>query len=119
VRAQEHSRLSGCAAAPSIASDVGPLFGPRAALKDAAKSARSVEHESASLGQELWRLVRELAAEPPPESRPVVGNGRFRAEHVLDLGDRPGVIDWDGFRRGARLAKFRRYEPAGRSARLS
>jgi hypothetical protein len=49
----------------------------------------------------------------------LVRNGSFRAEHVLDLGDRPGVIDWDGFRRGARLAKFRRYEPAGRSARLS
>jgi hypothetical protein len=30
-----------------------------------------------------------------------VGNGSFRAEHVLDLGGRPGVIDWDGFRRRA------------------
>jgi hypothetical protein len=88
-------------AAPSIAIDVGPLFGPRAALKDAAKSARSVEQESASLGRELWRLVRALASEPPPEKRPILGNGSFRAEHVFDLGDRPGVIDWDGFRRGA------------------
>jgi hypothetical protein len=88
-------------AAPSIAIDVGPLFGPRAALKDAVKSARSVEQESASLGRELWRLVRELASEPPPEKRPIVGNASFRAEHVIDLGDRPGVIDWDGFRRGA------------------
>jgi hypothetical protein len=88
-------------AAPSIAIDVGPLFGPRAALKDAATSARSVAQESASLGRELWRLVRELASEPPPERRPIVGNGSFRAEHIFDLGDRPGVIDWDGFRRGA------------------
>jgi hypothetical protein len=88
-------------AAPSITIDVGPLFGPRAALKDAAKSARSVEQESASLGRDLWRLVRELASEPPAEKRPVLGNGSFRAEHVFDLGDRPGVIDWDGFRRGA------------------
>jgi hypothetical protein len=88
-------------AASSIAIDVGPLFGPRAALNDAARSARAVEDDRASLGRELWRLVRELAAEPPPETRPIVGNGSFRAEHVLDLGDRPGVIDWDGFRRGA------------------
>jgi hypothetical protein len=88
-------------AAPSIAIDVGPLFGPRSALKDAAKSARSVEEESPSLGRGLWRLVRELASEPPAQRRPIVGNGSFRPEHVLDLGDRPGVIDWDGFRRGA------------------
>lgn len=88
-------------AAPSLAIDVGPLFGPRAALKDAAKSARSVEQESAPLGRELWRLVRELASDPPAETRPIVGNGSFRAEHVIDLGGQPGVIDWDGFRRGA------------------
>jgi hypothetical protein len=81
--------------------DVGRLFGPERAVKDAGKSAATIAGANAALGREAAAIVAAMEARRPPGDGVGVSNGSFRPKHVLDLGDGPGVIDWDGFRRGA------------------
>jgi hypothetical protein len=81
--------------------DAGRLFGADRAVKDASKSAAMIASADADLGREAAAVVVVMDARRPPDGRVAVSNGSFRPKHVLDLVDGPGVIDWDGFRRGA------------------
>jgi hypothetical protein len=85
--------------APSIRVEVGPLFGHAAVLDDVRRSVRAIDDRDRDLGRQAREVASTISADPPLESDPIVSNGSFRAEHVLDLGDRPGVIDWDACRR--------------------
>jgi hypothetical protein len=80
--------------------DAGRLFGPERAVKDAGKSAASIADADAALGRQAAAVVAAMEERPPPGGGVAVSNGSFRPKHVLDLVDGPGVIDWDGFRRG-------------------
>jgi hypothetical protein len=81
--------------------DAGRLFGPERTVKDANKSAARIGGDNAALGREAAAVAAAMDAQRPPDGRVAVSNGSFRPKHVLDLADGPGVIDWDGFRRGA------------------
>jgi hypothetical protein len=81
--------------------DAGRLFGPERAVKDARKSAAAIAGADAPLGRQAVAVVAAMEERRPPAARVAVSNGSFRPKHVLDMVDGPGVIDWDGFRRGA------------------
>jgi hypothetical protein len=85
--------------AASMRVELGPVFGRESVLDDVRRSVRAIDEHDAGLGREARLLAGTISADPPLESGPIVSNGSFRAEHVLDLGDRPAVIDWDAFRR--------------------
>jgi aminoglycoside phosphotransferase (APT) family kinase protein len=80
--------------------DAGRLFGPERAVKDAGKSAAAIADADAALGRQAAAVVAAMEEQSPSGDRVAVSNGSFRPKHVLDLADGPGVIDWDGFRRG-------------------
>jgi hypothetical protein len=79
--------------------ELGPVFGQGSVLNDVRRSLRAIDEHDGELGREARVLAHTISADPPLESDPIVSNGSFRAEHVLDLGDRPALIDWDAFRR--------------------
>ena len=53
-----------------------------------------------TLGDAAVRLATRLAQVQPQEDRPRLVHGTLYARHVLDLGDGPGVIDWERFGQG-------------------
>ena len=53
-----------------------------------------------TLGDAAARLVGRLSQSEPQEDRPRLVHGTLYARHVLDLGDGPGVIDWQRFGQG-------------------
>ena len=53
-----------------------------------------------TLGDAATRLAATLAQTQSQEDRPRLVHGTFYARHVLDLGDGPGLIDWDRFGQG-------------------
>jgi len=53
-----------------------------------------------TLGDAATRLAATLARAQPREDAPRLVHGTFYARHVLDLGDGPGVIDWQRFGQG-------------------
>jgi hypothetical protein len=81
--------------------ELGRPYGPAAALQEVSRWARKIGRVDTELGAEASAVVTGLRAAPPPHRHEGVRHGDFSPEHVLDLGDGPGVIDWDSFRRGA------------------
>jgi Phosphotransferase enzyme family len=81
--------------------ELGRRYGPDAALQEVARWARKIVRVDSQLGAEASAVLARLRAARPPKGREGVRHGDFSPEHVLDLGDGPGVIDWDSFRRGA------------------
>jgi len=53
-----------------------------------------------TLGDPATRLAATLARAQPREDAPRLVHGTLYARHVLDLGDGPGLIDWDRFGQG-------------------
>jgi Phosphotransferase enzyme family len=84
-----------------LSPEMGRSYGPEAALRDVGQWSRRIGRVDAKLGTDASEVHRRLRAAPPPNAHRGVRHGDFSPEHVLDLGDGPGVIDWDGFRRGA------------------
>lgn len=80
--------------------ELGRRYGPDAALQEVARWARKIGRVDSELGAEASAVLAGLRAAPPPHGYEGVRHGDFSPEHVLDLGDGPGVIDWDSFRRG-------------------
>jgi Phosphotransferase enzyme family len=81
--------------------ELGRSYGPDAALQEVARWARKIGRVDSALGAEASAVLAGLRVVPPPHGREGVRHGDFSPEHVLDLGDGPGVIDWDSFRWGA------------------
>jgi hypothetical protein len=84
-----------------LSAEFGRSYGAEAALQDVAQWARRIGRADAELGTHASAVHARLREALPPSAHRGVRHGDFSPEHVLDLGDGPGVIDWDGFRRGA------------------
>ena len=67
--------------------------------RDWAASLVIVSNDSA-LGTAATKLVGMLAKTRPKSSAPHLVHGTLYARHILDLGDGPGVIDWQRFGQG-------------------
>lgn len=80
---------------------LGRSYGPDAALQEVARWTRKIGRVDSVLGAEASAVMTGLRAAPPPNGHEGVRHGDFSPEHVLDLGNGPGVIDWDSFRQGA------------------
>ena len=58
-------------------------------------AAGEIHAAAPDLGASAAALIGELAEALPAERVPVLSHGSFSINHVVDLGDGPGVIDWD------------------------
>jgi aminoglycoside phosphotransferase (APT) family kinase protein len=87
-------------AAAGVSIELGPLYGPDRALADVERWAKKVDRVDPDLGAPFSKLYQQLTATAPVGGQAALCHGDFSAEHVLDLGSGPGVIDWDSFRRG-------------------
>jgi hypothetical protein len=80
----------------------GPSRRVRDVLDDARSRAASLSEIDVELGPPATAVVELLERrEPRSPTRVVLQHGTFRADQVIDLGDGPGVLDWDSFARGA------------------
>jgi hypothetical protein len=80
-----------------VPSDVGDAFPPDAFLERVVRSAAVVAATAPELRALTVPLLAELERRLPPDRVRVLAHGSFSVNHVIDLGDGAGVIDWDGF----------------------
>lgn len=79
----------------------GPPVGADSLLEKALRWADDLGAAEAELGRIASAVARRLAATPPPERAPHLVHGSLYGRHILDMGDGPGLIDWDCFGQGA------------------
>ena len=88
----------------SRASDVRVKFAPPCGsgrmLYNAGTSAVGLGTTDPALGSAAKAVARTLLRGPPIERRPGLVHGTLYTRHILDLGDGPGVIDWQQFGQG-------------------
>ncbi len=84
----------------SLRLKLGPPFGAPRMLQRARKWAGALESADPGLGSVAMTLLGTLARTQPKEGTPHLVHGTLYARHVLDLGDGPGVIDWQRFGQG-------------------
>lgn len=71
-------------------------YGPTEVLDQARRWASHISNSHPSLQPKASRFVRRLGADmPDPGDNPGLRHGAFGLKHLFDLGDGPGVIDWD------------------------
>lgn len=75
----------------------GKDYGPASILDQARKWVGTLAGADPELGSEAAALLRELASTQPPEESHSLVHGTLYARHIIDTGDEPGLIDWDGF----------------------
>src|SRR5439155_954403 len=71
-----------------------------ALLKHHPGSRCTLASAAGELGGRAGAVWDRLAADIPPPGYSDLRHGSFYLSHVFDLGDGPGVIDWDSFRQG-------------------
>ncbi len=86
------------AAKPGVT--VGDPYDPPHALEDVHRYVCTIASAAGELGERAGTLRERLAANIPPPGYCDLRHGEFHLSHVFDLGDGPGVIDWDTFRQG-------------------
>jgi len=69
-------------------------------LYNAGTSAVGLGTTDPALGSAAKAVARTLLRGPPIERRPGLVHGTLYTRHILDLGDGPGVIDWQQFGQG-------------------
>ena len=79
---------------------LGAPLGAARLLERARKWAAVVGEADPSLNDAAQALVTALARTQPDDGTPRLVNGGLYADHVLDLGHGPGVIDWGRFGQG-------------------
>lgn len=80
----------------------GPQRGPREVLDDVRRRAAALGEAEPELAPLASAVVAALErAAPRRPMRIVLQHGTFRSDQIVDLGDGPGVVDWDSFGRGA------------------
>jgi len=87
-----------CAAALPVR--LGLPFGAARMLKRAREWVALLREADPTLGDAATRLAATLALALPREDAPRLVHGTFYARHLLDLGDGPGLIDWERFGQG-------------------
>jgi hypothetical protein len=86
------------AARPGVT--VGDPYDPPHALEDVHRYVCTIGSATGELGKRTGAVRDRLAANIPPPGYSDLRHGGFYLSHVFDLGDGPGVIDWDTFRQG-------------------
>ena len=86
--------------AASLPVTLGPSFGAARMLHRGRKWAAALAAADPTLGIAATELIGTLARNQPKENAPRLVHGTLYARHVLDLGDDPGVIDWQRFGQG-------------------
>jgi hypothetical protein len=87
-----------CAA--SLEVKLGPPLGAARMMERAHKWANALSTAHPALEAAATAVAGKLASTQPVESAPRLVHGGLYAEHVIDLGDGPGVIDWGRFGQG-------------------
>lgn len=95
-------RLAACwlQRAASLRVKLGRPFGAARMLQRAYKWVAALGAADRALGTSATALVGRLARTQPKEGAPRLVHGTLYARHVLDLGEGPGVIDWQRFGQG-------------------
>jgi len=86
------------AATPGLT--LGDPYDPPHALEDVHSYVCTIGTAAGELGGRAGAVRDRLAADIPPSGYSDLRHGSFYLSHVFDLGDGPGVIDWDTFRQG-------------------
>jgi aminoglycoside phosphotransferase (APT) family kinase protein len=80
-----------CAVAPS---DL-PRYDGNMMLADLQRWQRDIQLADARLGERADTCIKMLTTKAIPEGTPGLIHGSFAHLHLIDLGDGPGVLDWD------------------------
>ena len=86
--------------AASLRISLGPSLGVARMLKRTRKWAAAVAEADPELQQAANEVAARLMGTQPVEGAPRFVHGGLYADHILDLGDGPGVIDWGRFGQG-------------------
>jgi len=86
--------------AAALAVRVGPPCGAGRMLYQAGVSVAALSSVDPGLGAAARVVARSLGRGQPREGTPRLVHGTLYARHILDLGDGPGVIDWQQFGQG-------------------
>jgi aminoglycoside phosphotransferase (APT) family kinase protein len=86
--------------ASSSAVKLGPRFGAGSVMREVGKWVEKLRASDPELGIAAKALGERLASKEPTEDAPHLVHGSLYTRHVLDLGDGPGLIDWDCFGQG-------------------
>jgi aminoglycoside phosphotransferase (APT) family kinase protein len=78
----------------------GPRFGAARRLEQAAGWVATLAAADPTLGTAATALAETLARTMPREGAPRLVHGSLHDRNVIDLGDGPGVIDWQRFGQG-------------------
>jgi len=87
-------------AAASVGTDGLERYGPQQMLPDLANWCAVISAADPALGAHAAELVRGLRDDPPSGRTQGLLQLSFSVNHLVDLGDGPGVLDWDGPRHG-------------------
>ena len=79
---------------------IGPPCGPGRMLYQAGVSAGVLGASDRLLGADAKAATKKLVRMQPGEKPRQLVHGTLYARHILDLGDGPGVIDWQQFGQG-------------------
>jgi len=79
---------------------LGPPFGAARVLDKLNRYVASLSATDPSLGDTARTLVARLEQTQPQGHASHLVHGNLYARHILDTGDGPGVIDWQGFGHG-------------------
>ena len=88
-----------CAAALPLS--LGPKLGSARVLYRAGEWVAALVAADPGLGKTAKALARVLANTQPREQASRLLHGTLYARHMLDLGDGPGLIDWERFGQGS------------------
>jgi hypothetical protein len=84
----------------SLPIKLGPLYGAARVLHQVDKWIAALGKTAPALAPSAAALGRTLARTKLHEDAPRLVHSRLYARHVLDVGDGPGVIDWQRFGQG-------------------
>ncbi len=84
----------------SLPVKLGPAFGPGDLLYEVGKSVAQLGAADHTLGRAAKAVGVALKGTQPKNGYPRLVHGTLYARHILDLGDGPGVIDWQRFGQG-------------------
>ncbi|HKI71752.1 MAG TPA: phosphotransferase, partial [Verrucomicrobiae bacterium] len=86
--------------AASLPVKLGPPVGAADVMDRARTWVATLSAADPALGADAVALAESLARTQPNEGTPRLVHGTLYARHILDLGDGPGVIDWQRFGQG-------------------
>ena len=87
-------------AAADVDLELGEVLDPPSVLRDATRWVGYLARADEGLGRAAADALHVLASDPPTPGSMGTRHASFSPSHVFDLGDGPGVIDWDSFARG-------------------